>query len=202
MHDRDRPPMARMTWSAEGAPFEPQRTRVRVGWSDAVHAIPVRLAEDSFLGQEALEPRYVQIAARDAVPALVARGLDVAIVDLATVLGERVLGWDGVAIAMFGPVADDRSIGVAVVERDTWHGRRDACERLWRASMRALERARAELAAGRPIHAAGVEEARLKAAAIESWWPTCRPSSTEIGTVALWDEGPPTIAIDAMLAWE
>jgi hypothetical protein len=170
-----------MAFSDPGAPPEPQRTTPTVGVAREELASLLRAAiAHGLLGQEALEPRLRQIAPHEAVPGLVTGSLDVALVDLATLLGERALGWDGVAIAAFGP-ASDRSVGVAVVERSTWANRRDLCERL----VRACERAR-EQGAGTVVDGA---------------WGTCRPDAAAVDEAARWAETGTTAGLAEALAW-
>ena len=187
------PTRARLAVSEPGAPTEPQRTPVRIGISQEAHSLALRIASRrGFLAQEALEPDFVGIAALSAVPRLIRGELDVALIDLATFLGERVLGWDGLAIAVFGPLPDDRSCGVAVVEAATWNGRRDACDRLARSAARA-------------IAAAGAKESEMdeasKRAGVQDWWSDCRPSAEELGEVARWEPGPAGVVLSQGLAW-
>jgi hypothetical protein len=118
---------------------------------------------------------------------LVVGRLDVAVLDLATFLGERVLGWDGVAVAMLGPAKDDREVGVVAVEHGTWTRRRDLCERLTRGGVRTLER----LAAGSLGDGPDVS----------GWWPDGRPSAREVAAVARWSSGPTPRALREGLAW-
>ena len=178
------PARATLAVSGPGAPPEPQRTTPAIGVAREVYAALLRTAAgNGLLAQEALEPTTISVPSHEAVARLVTGALDVAIVDLATFLGERALGWDGLAIAAFGP-APDRSVGVAIVERSTWTGRRDLCDRLVRACVRARQRL-----------------ADVPADPAAAWWPTCRPSAEEIDEVARGDDALTTTGLADGLAW-
>ncbi len=192
-----------MTFSEPGAPPEPQRTGIRIGLTDPVLGIPIRLAaKGGFLEQEALEPTFSELRTLHAVPALVAGALDVAVIDVATFIGERALGWDGLAIAAFGPVAEDRSSGVAVVEAGTWERRRDFCQRLWRACTRALEMAaRGGPTAEAPSKATGLDAAAAEAAGLANWWEDCQPTAEQLDAAVRWAAGGPSPELRSGLAW-
>ncbi len=182
--DRPTPARAALSFSEPGAPPEPQRTIVRIGITRDEHAVLLRAASTAgFLGQEALEPRFGSVAPHRAIPDLVTGALDIAVVDLATLLGEHTLGWDGLAVAAFGP-AGDRSVGVAVVERATWRDRRDLCERLARACARAHQRVAFE-----------------PGSVVGEWWASCRPSTEEIDAVARWADESVTRELPTVLSW-
>jgi hypothetical protein len=181
-----------MTFSKPGAPGEPQRTGVAIGTTFPLHALLVTVAaERGLTAQEALEPRLVEVPAHQAVTSLISGAIDVAVIDIAGFVGERSLGWDGLAIAAFGPVAEDRSVALAVVEAATWTRRRDTCERLVRAWTRALMLLRSGSAV----------EPRAQASEIESWWSDCRPDGDELSNVARWEPGETTAALVEGLAW-
>jgi len=187
------PARARLAVSERGAPLEPQRTPIRIGVSREVHALALRVAAGlSLLAQEALEPAFVDIEAHQAVPHLINAELEVAVVDLAAFLGERVLGWDGLAIALFGPVATDRSCGAVIVEKATWTARRDACDRLVRAATRAIS----SLTDG-----SGELTMDQANAGVTGWWADCRPSVEELSEVVRWEPGPGSRILEQALAW-
>ena len=181
--------------SARGAPPEPQRTRIRIGVAAPTPGALVRLAaSDGLLGQEALEPTFTSCASGEAVGRLVTGELDIVILDVATFLGERVLGWDGLAIAVFGPDPAARAVSVAIVEADTWHLRRDPCERFVRANARALARLRGSTADAATTDITGAD--------VQSWWPDLRPSARELAALARWSvDRTPRVLRDG-LAWE
>jgi hypothetical protein len=181
--------------SARGAPLEPQRTRIRIGVAASTPGALVRLAASAgLLGQEALEPTFTSCGSGEAVGRLVTSELDVAIVDLATFLGERLLGWDGLAIAVFGPDPADRAVSVAIVEADTWRLRPDPCERFVRANARALARLREPM-----VEAATITD--ITGADVQGWWPDLRPSARELVALARWSGGRTPRVLRDGLAW-
>jgi hypothetical protein len=180
--------------SMPGAPLEPQRSPIRLGVGmTRADALIQSATSLTLLAQEALEPTFVAIETHALVGGLVASTFDVVLTDLATFVGERTLGWDGLAIAAFGPWPTDGAVSVAVVAAATWAQRRDVCERFVRASVRSVAWVRTEgaLARGEPI---GPDD-------VEDWWPDLHPSARELSAVGRWRAGPTPRALREGLAW-
>lgn len=198
-------PLAEPAVSEPGAPGEPQRTRLRIGVVDPVQAIPLLAAESNgYLGQEALEPVFVLLPSRHVVPALVSGGIDLAVIDAAAALGERVLGWGGVALAAFGPAAEDRSVGLLVAEALFCQTRPDTHERVQRAARRGLawaaglrESELSYLATG-----AGIGVATLMALRLDEWWADCSPDSAALRAALEWGDAPGAVDLSGWLCWE
>lgn len=198
-------PRADLSVSEPGAPSEPQRTLLRVGVVDPVQAIPLLAAESAgYLAQEALEPTFVRIPSRLVLPALVANGLDIAVVDAATAVGERVLGWGGIAIAAFGPAAEDRSVALLIAEATFCDARSGTCERIQRAARRGLAWA-AEVrgeSLSQLTTSVGIEAEALKALRLDQWWPDCAPRPPALRSALEWGDAPSAVDLDGWLAWE
>jgi hypothetical protein len=198
-------PTAELAVSEPGAPGEPQRTLLRVGVVDPVQAIPLVAAKaNGYLAQEALEPTFVQIPNRLVLPALVAKGLDVAVIDAATAIGERALGWNGIAVAAFGPAAEDRSVAFLVAEATFCQTGTGTCERIQRAARRGLAwaaRLRGEALAEFTTRA-GIELEILKALKLDEWWADCSPDPAALRSALEWGDAPSAVGLDGWLAWE
>ena len=196
-----RPRPAGLAFSERGAPPEPQRTTLRVGVSDRVHAIPLLVAiGEGLAAQEAVEPTLVDLPARLVVPNLVAQTLDVAILDVAAFVGEVALGWEGTAVGAFGPVRDDRSVGLLVTNAELWRNRRDTGERILRACVRGLARAREsrteEIAAMTRLPVDVVV-----AAGLDDWWPDCTPDLADLERTVAWAEGRRIAELRGAIGW-
>jgi 4-hydroxy-4-methyl-2-oxoglutarate aldolase len=197
-------PRAARAASEPGAPDEPQRTSLKVGVVDPVQATPLLAAEaNSYLGQEALEPVFVRLESRQVLPALISGGIDVALLDAAAAVGEHALGWNGVAIAAFGPAGEDRSVALLVAEATFCNSRPDICERIQRAARRGLAWAARLDGKGlaKLADQIGLDPAVVAAAGLDGWWADCTPSGSALLDALAWGDVPSAVDLDQWLMW-
>ena len=193
---------AELAVSAPGAPTEPQRTLLRVGVVDPIQAIRLLAADaNGYLAQEALEPTFVRIPNCLVLPAMVAGGLDVAVIDAATAVGERVLGWSGVAIAAFGPAAEDRAVALVMAEAAFCRTR--TCARIRRAASRGLAWAGrlGDDALAAFTTTVGVDVEIVKGLKLDRWWGACSPEPEALAAALEWGDAPSALDLGDWLAW-